>query len=99
MEIGSNVRLVGTLVENGKPDEKDGSYNPGTVGMPYRREAKRVGLPTSMNTMELACFMTRRAEVSSWPTSITMWMPAALRSSSRCHCWAWKASGSLTFLH
>ena len=56
MEIGSNVRLAGTLVENGKPDEKDGSYNPGTVGMPYRREAKRVGLPTSMNTMELACF-------------------------------------------
>ena len=56
MEIGSNVRLAGTLVENGKPDEKDGTYNPGTVGMPYRREAKRVGLPTDMNTMELACF-------------------------------------------
>ena len=31
MEIGSNVRLAGTLARNGKPDEFDGTYNPGTI--------------------------------------------------------------------
>jgi hypothetical protein len=56
MEIGSNVRLAGTLARNGKPDEDDGTFNPGTIGMPYRRQAKRIGLPVNMNTMELASF-------------------------------------------
>lgn len=54
MEIGSAVPLVPLLVENGRPDEIDGTFNPGTMGMPYRREAKRIGVPTSMNTLEVA---------------------------------------------
>ena len=31
----------------------------GTMGMPYLREAKRIGLPTSMHTMELAAICDR----------------------------------------
>ncbi|MER7754402.1 hypothetical protein [Kitasatospora sp. NPDC097643] len=56
MEIGSNVELAGTLTRNGKQDDFGGTFAPGTIGMPYRKEAQRIGLPTSMNTMEVASF-------------------------------------------
>lgn len=52
MEIGRNVPLAGL---NG-PWCDNGIERPGTVGMPYIGEAKRIGLPTSMNTMELASY-------------------------------------------
>jgi hypothetical protein len=51
MEIGSIVHLLPMLLHHHPIDSPD--YE-GTMGMPYLREAKRIGLPTSMNTMELA---------------------------------------------
>jgi hypothetical protein len=51
MEIGSVVHLLPMLLEHHPIESPD--YE-GTMGMPYLREAKRIGLPTSMNTMELA---------------------------------------------
>src|SRR5215204_172136 len=54
IEIGSVVPLQPLSVEIPKLDDLDHKPNPNTMGMPYRIWAKRIGLPTSMNTMELA---------------------------------------------
>ena len=56
IEIGSKVRLAETWTRNGRQDDFDKTFNPGTIGMPYRKEAKRIGLPIDMNSMELASF-------------------------------------------
>jgi hypothetical protein len=52
IEIGSTVPLL-PLYLNFELDPMQDGYNAGTMGMPYRGEAKRIGLPTSMNAMEV----------------------------------------------
>ena len=51
IEIGSVVHLLPLLLHHHPIESPD--YE-GTMGMPFLREAKRIGLPTSMNTMEIA---------------------------------------------
>jgi hypothetical protein len=51
IEIGSVVHLLPMLLDHHPLESPD--YE-GTMGMPYLREAKRIGLPTSMNSMEIA---------------------------------------------